>query len=584
MLVGAVVTAAAVLSAPAVASTQPAGQWAGSTSFTSYAVSRPVCAAPTRPDEFTCMAYRRVDVPKGTPGAHRYTMPEWARGPAGGYTPAAIAKAYGINPNASTSQTVAIVDWNSDPVVRANLNHFDRHYGLPVETTKSFRVVNEYGKAAPLPAPDRDASVEISLDVQAVRAVCHQCKIILVEAARANSSDLARAENTAVRLGAKIVSNSFGSPERRGHPFPSSIVSAFSHPGVVTTASSGDNGWFFWDIANADPFGYASYAPQTASFPASVPSVVSVGGTRLTLKSDGSRATESVWNNNGPSDDSGLKDGDSLGATGGGCSTQFTSAFWQRTLYGYTKSGCKGKRLSVDVSADADPMTGFDVFDSYGIGGWATIGGTSLSSPLIAGLWALSGGPRGMTHPVQALYQNYRFRKGAIHDVTTGGSAWCAGAATKDCAAAAEDLGGVNNPNYVYGALVDCSFPRSGHVSTAPAKSPQCNATSGYDGASGVGTPHGLGAFRTTVAQVTFSVSSPRKAHHKITFSAHVHRAVATSHVARRAWSWGDGSSTIAGALASSHRYARAGSYNVRVTITDTLGQRSAFVRRIKVS
>lgn len=587
-VVGATVTAVAMLGAPASpvasASTTAVRPATNAASFTRYAVSRPVCALPTRPDQFTCMAFLRLDVPKGTPGAHPYLTPAWARGPAGGLTPAAIAEAYGINPDTRTRQTVAIVDWNSSPTVRADLNRVDRHYGLPAETTTSFRVVNQDGATSPLPAPDRDAAVEISLDVQAVRAVCHHCTIILVEANTGTSANLARAENTAVRLGADAVSNSFGTPEQPGQPFSSALVRAFSHRGVVTTASSGDNGWYFWDIANTAPFGFAAYAPQAASFPASVPSVVSVGGTRLTLDTDGSRHAESVWNNNGPSDSRGRRSGDSLGATGGGCSAQFSAPLWQRALPGYRASGCRGKRLSVDVSAVGDPMTGFDIYDSYGIGGWATIGGTSLSAPLVAGMWALAGGAHGMARPVEALYQNYAFRKGALHDVTVGGSGWCGSASTSSCSTAADNYGGVNNPNSVYGALVDCSFPRAGRVTAAPLKNPQCNAITGYDGVSGVGTPQGPALFHSTVATVHFAASTPRRAHRDITFHVYVHKALASSYVTRRAWSWGDGSGTVSATASTTHRYARVGTYPVRVTVTDNLGQRSASVRRITVS
>ena len=56
----------------------------GSGLFTGYALSAPVCSVPRDPNEFTCMAYRRIDVPKGTPGAHRYTIPNALRGPRGG--------------------------------------------------------------------------------------------------------------------------------------------------------------------------------------------------------------------------------------------------------------------------------------------------------------------------------------------------------------------------------------------------------------------------------------------------------------------------------------------------------------------
>jgi hypothetical protein len=583
----AVVAGAALLTAPALvsAAASPAPRAAPSAIYTGYAVSRPLCAVATRPDQFTCMAFRRVDVAKGTPGSHRYSIPRWARGPSGGYTPAALAKAYNFNPKVGGArETVAIVDWDSDPSVRADLNHFNRHYGLPVETATSFRVVNENGKAAPLPAPDKSASIEISLDVQTVRAVCNNCRILLVEANQASSASLARAENTAVRLGATVVSNSFGAPERAKHPFPASIVKAFKHPGVVITASSGDDGYFFWDLANNDPFGFSAYAPEAPSFPASLPSVVSVGGTALKLKSDGTRASESVWNTNGDADTRGNDQASSLGAAGGGCSQVYRAASWQLNTPGYQKSKCGGKRLSVDVSAAADPMPGFDIYDSYGLHGWASIGGTSWSSPIIAGMWALAGGANGMPTPSRALYQNDHLRSSTINDVTVGGNGWCGGVSTADCSAAAAALGSTN-PNWVYDAQVDCSFPRRNNVHTIPPKSPECNAVPGYDGATGVGTPNGLKAFHTTAPTVGISVSSPRHPHHKITFTAHVKTVMKGSSVKREKWYWGDHSApTTAAGNTAGHRFAKPGVYTVTLQVTDSLGQKAESTRPIRIT
>jgi subtilase family serine protease len=583
----AVIAGAALLSAPALesASASPSvtAQKAQQT-FTGYAITSPVCAAPKTADQFTCMAFRSIDVAKGTPGAHRYSMPTWARGPGGGYTPAALAKAYSFNPKSGGGkQTVAIVDWNSDPSVRADLDHFDRHYGIPVETAKSFRVVNQSGKAAPLPDADKGASIEISLDVQTVRAVCNKCRILLVEAEQASSASLAKAENTAVRLGATVVSNSFGAPERTKHPYPAKIRNAFKHPGVVITASSGDDGYYFWDLANDDPFGFSAYAPQTPSFPASLSSVVSVGGTSLTLKADGTRASESVWNSNGDADERGNNKAVSLGASGGGCSSLYKAASWQANTPGYKASKCAGKRLSVDVSAAADPAPGFSIYDSYGLHGWGPIGGTSWSSPIIAGLWGLAGGAHGMAVPSRALYQNYRLRNSAIYDVTTGGNGWCGGVSTTACKNAADDLGS-NNPNWVYDAQVDCSFPRRHDVSGTPAKNPECNAVTGYDGASGVGTPRGLTAFRTTAPSVSIAASSPRHPKHKITFTGNVRTVVAGSSVRRTKWYWGDGKTpTTTTSSTTSHRYAKAGSYTVRLIVTDSLGQQAQSSRSIRI-
>ena len=138
--------------------------------------------------------------------------------------------------------------------------------------------------------------------------------------------------------------------------------------------------------------------------------MVAVGGTTLKLNASGKRQSETVWNGNGPFDASEFAEG----ATGGGCSTLFTAEPWQQATPGYAATGCGGKRVAADVSAVADPNTGFDIYDSYNCGaaceaegegeGWLTIGGTSVSTPLISSLYALAGGSNGVEYPPLTLY------------------------------------------------------------------------------------------------------------------------------------------------------------------------------------
>ena len=362
-------------------------------------------------------------------------------GPAGGYTPKQLAAAYGIKPGGKTKQTVAIVDAFGNPSVRADLNTFDQHYGLPKETAKSFKVINQDGLASPLPTPDEGWAGEITLDVQSVRAVCHGCKILLVEADSNNNSDLAAAVNQAVKKGAKIVSNSYGGPEGHGQR------KAYTHKGVAILASTGDDGWYDWDNVN---FSVPSTGrPQT---PASFPSVVAVGGTSLYLNPNGSRASETVWNGNGPADLDGASTVAALGfepgAAGSGCSTLFGAPSWQKHAKGFGTLGCGSKRSGVDIAAIADEFTGFDIYESYdwctdpdtnvcpytsADNGWATYGGTSLASPVVAGLWGLAGGPqKGVKFPAQTLYDNFKHKKGT-YDVTVGGTGGCNTQSPKAC-------------------------------------------------------------------------------------------------------------------------------------------------------
>jgi hypothetical protein len=132
-------------------------------------------------------------------------------------------------------------------------------------------------------------------------------------------------------MGATEISNSWDGEE----PVTDSAV--FNHPGVVITAASGDNGYLNWQSPEPAAIGHVGY-------PASSPHVVAVGGTRLSLTSEGAWAGESVWNG--------------YGATGSGCSETFGAPPWQQELPNWSAVGCGSKRAVADVSADADPYTG----------------------------------------------------------------------------------------------------------------------------------------------------------------------------------------------------------------------------------
>jgi subtilase family serine protease len=555
-----------------------------------YAIPKRLCPKPT-PTRLSCMAMRLVDVPKGTKGAKAYIVPSYTTGPAGGFTPADLATAYGYNPasSAGLSQTVAIVDAYDDPNALSELNAFDAHYGLPKETTASFRKVNEYGKASPLPKADAGWAGEIALDIQSVRAVCHHCKILLVEANAPSNADLATAVNSAAALHATEISNSYGGPEDPAHPASAAVANAYNHPGVVITASTGDHGWYDWDYANDAPNGWSDNAPNT---PASYPTVVAVGGTALGLNADGTRHEEDVWNENGPDDQNGLAVGywwGDQGASGGGCSTTYAAKPFQAGVAGYGDTGCGSKRLAGDIAALADPYTGFDVDVS---GKWQTVGGTSLASPLIAAMWALAGGSGGVAYPAQSLYDHLRWASSSIYDVTLGGNAFCAGDSAANCSAAlqAETDPPTGNPNNLangnsfyangWAGLLDCGYPYDGSDGTLAANT-QCNAVSGYDGPSGVGAPHGLNLFTRMGPSIKMSAPSLIKVNRSAAFTAtSFSDNIPNSSPAAYRWAWGDGHSTVTATAATSHTYTAKGSYTVKLTVVDNLGRTSPAVSK----
>jgi subtilase family serine protease len=255
----------------------------------------------------------------------------------------------------------------------------------------------------------------------------------------------------------------------------------------VIAASAGDSGYLNWDYVAA-----FVTAPEMPNAPASLPGVVAVGGTSLKLKKNGIRKGESIWNDSGrPS----RKEFKRFSATGGGCSTLFAAPSWQQSAPGWASSACGTKRLDNDISAIADPYTGFDIYDSYVYEpeftpGWVTVGGTSLSSALITGLYGLAGGSHGVSYPAATLYTHLG-EASALYDVTIGGSGYCDGEAAASC--------GEPAINEQFGDI-DCAGTTA------------CDAIPGFDGPSGVGTPNGLGAFngprQTKPTAVTEAASS----------------------------------------------------------------------------
>jgi hypothetical protein len=336
-----------------------------------------------------------------------------------GYGPAQIQSAYKLAGANAHGRVVAVVDAYDDPKAEADLAVYRKAFGLPPCTTANhcFRKVNQSGAARPLPAADYGWAEEISLDLDAVSAACPSCHILLVEAGNSRTGPLTTAIDTAVRLGAVAVANSWGGVE------DNSIRLAdkhFNHPGVAITAASGDNGY-------------------RAEWPASSPYVTGVGGTTLKRAANARGWSETAWR-----------------GAGSGCSRFEPKLSWQHD------AGC-ARRTVADVSAVADPATGLGVYDTFnscvvallcdgliasgaakGLNGWAQIGGTSLSAPLIAAIYALAGNRKTASYA-------YAHRS-ALYDVTAGSNGTC-------------------SPPYL------------------------CTARRGYDGPTGLGSPHGLGAF-----------------------------------------------------------------------------------------
>jgi hypothetical protein len=530
-----------------------------------YARVSSVCPAP-KPGAATCFALVRVPVSSsaaGEAGVRSYALGDGAleSGPDGGLTPAELASAYGYEPSAGgEGQTVAIVDAFDDPSIEGDLAQFDDQYRIAPCTTANgcFEKVSQTGSTTELPAADTAGwSIEISLDVETVHSVCPRCKILLVEAQNTMFQNLAAAVNEAVSLGATEVSNSYGAPEV---DLGTTERAAYSHAGVVIAAATGDDGYYDWTEKNQDV--KLVRLPQRPNMPASLPSVVAVGGTTLELDSGGERKSETVWDGDGPLDESFSVYGLAEGATGGGCSRYFTAQPWQLNAPGFAAAGCGDQRLAADVAAVADPLTGFDIYDSYEANcekcesvkagrDWVTIGGTSLSTPLISSLYALAGGSNGVSYPSLTLY-GHLGDPSDLYDVTEGGNGFC-------------DEGGAACG---YGSELDCEGTTA------------CNAAPGFDGPSGVGTPTSLGLFRPLFPQAVIAPLGSLVAGSTSSFSGEASSdPYAGGSIAGYSWNWGDGTPDGSG-VAPTHSYASPGEYTVTLTVTDSYGLSSAAATR----
>jgi hypothetical protein len=562
---------------------------------THYAEYRHLCSAP-KSGHAACMAIRRVPASQSDPDAHPYTVKSsFPVGPSGfGLTPGDFATAYGFNPDAivGATQTVAIVDAFNDPNITADLNTFDAQYGLPLETPSSFSVVGQTGSTLALPPNDTTGwSAEEALDVETVRGVCHLCRIVLVEADDDSNLNLEIGVHTAAKaLGATEISNSYGSPEGNGHASAKQLKALqkiYTYKGVVLTASTGDDGWFSWDRAND---GHKS--SESPNFPASLPQVVSVGGTVLNLNADGSRHSETVWNGNGKADAEGLANEASQGATGGGCSHFFHAEGWQASVAHYVRTGCGKQRLAADIAADADPNTGYDVYTSYhcgagcpGVPAWGPIGGTSLSAPLIAAMWALAGGAGGVDYPSLSLYGHFSNKHRLFYDVTKGGNSWCSQDAHCSADTNAAIAKKVVNPNHLYlggtkaAGTLDCGFKTHTKKPTKVVHDQQCNAAAGYDGPSGVGTPNGLEPFKplTMTAEIAHTKAKVRTT---ITFSVANRDPFPGGEFVTYHW---DIAGTKLHGSSPTARFRKPGGYAVTVTATDNYGQSAAGTTTVDV-
>lgn len=275
-----------------------------------------------------------------------------------GYTPANLASMLGLHGDGS-GQQVALVDAYDDPNIEADLNTYSQQFGLPLSCgtpgagSDCFTFTKKLAYAT---GTDQGWALEESLDAEMIHAAAPKAAITVVETGTASPADLWGGVDTAAKLRPAAISNSWG---LRGAEYPGE-QSENRHCALARTVC----------VFAAGDWGYPG------GFPAYMPDVLAIGGTTLTLDAAGKPASESVWNPGGM-----------ITGTGGGVGYVEPRPAYQAKVNPYKF------RSIPDVSFDADPQTGFAIYDSiglYGQAGWFQVGGTSAGAPAWAAILAVA--------------------------------------------------------------------------------------------------------------------------------------------------------------------------------------------------
>lgn len=348
------------------------------------------------------------------------------RGPQG-LTPAQTRHAYGFDQltNQGLNQIIGIVDAYDDPNIESDLGVFDTTFGLPVCATSNGCFQKIYASGIQ-PNLNSGWALEMSLDVEWAHAIAPQAKILLVEAASNSFTDLLQAVDVAVQNGASVVSMSWGGGESL---LETIFDTHFAVNGVTFVASSGDSG-------------------SGVEYPAASPDVVGVGGTTLNVDSSGNYISETAWS-----------------GSGGGQSAYENEPSYQASYP--IPNDPNGVRGVPDVAYDADPNTGFPIYDSIrykGQKGWFQVGGTSAGAPQWSALLAIA--------------NSIRVASGKGTLSATGNAVYAVAAAS------------VYNTNFH-----DITSGSNGSCGVL------CTATPGYDYVTGLGSPQANNIIPALVAQ-----------------------------------------------------------------------------------
>jgi subtilase family serine protease len=340
-----------------------------------------------------------------------------------GYTPTQLRGAYGVTASGATGDgaTVAITDAYDAPTLEADANTFSSRHG-----DQPFKQFQFSDRSVP-----EDASTgsdcggngwygEQALDVEAVHGMAPAAGVLYYGAASCNDDDLmAQLNQVVVDNEASIVTNSWGSPTFvviDGQVFSTideALVKAYES--IFEQGAVQGIGFYFSSGDNGDDLG--AFGVKHPEYPTGDPWVTSVGGTSIAIGKDDTRLFETGWGTTlyslEPSGKAWSKPGEFHGGAGGGYSVVFRHPWYQD---GVVPSGTGGRAVP-DIAMESDPTTGMlvgetqafalpSVFGPAGnIYGEYRIGGTSLGSPLMAGVQAAAEGSRRLGFANPRIYE-----------------------------------------------------------------------------------------------------------------------------------------------------------------------------------
>jgi subtilase family serine protease len=351
--------------------------------------------------------------------------------------PSDLAAAYNLPATSTSTTTIAIIDAGVDPNLASDLATYRSTYGLPACTTSNGCLSLENFTGGAQPAPQRRGT---GAQVEEEVAVETSLDVDMASAACGSCHIL----EVSIPWQAAITDSDTSTGE-----FAQAVKTAVAAGAKVVSISYG----YSEDATNTSGTDLASFNQKGVAitvstgdsgfnggthqdWPSDLPTVVAAGGT--TLNGPGS---ETAWSGGGS-----------------GCETAFAAANGQPAA---VTALCANHRAAADVSSDADPNTGVAVFDTYAPFShqpldFVVVGGTSAAAPFLGGLFARAGNLTNVNGP-NTLYSS---ASSNFNDITSG-----------------------NNEQNATCA----SFPGVSQT--------LCNAGPGWDGPTGLGSPHGLGAF-----------------------------------------------------------------------------------------